>query len=133
MAIRSYTNQALHDKVIEEAANQLDSVNHDIYVNIGNNRNAVIGDCVPDIVMTGKGSLDVQFIIEVETADSVNMTEARSQWRKFATEINASFYILVPFTHKIMAQTLCNQVGISARFGTYQVDQYGLISTIHYE
>ena len=83
--------------------------------------------------MTKKGTLTIDFIIEVETADSVNITEATNQWKKFAKEIKASFYILVPSTHKQIAINLCKQIGISARFGTYEMDILGNIININYE
>jgi hypothetical protein len=83
--------------------------------------------------MTKKGTMTAEFIIEVETADSVNIIEATNQWKKYANEIKASFYLLVPLSHKNMAINLCKQVGISARFGTYQTDYLGNVTNISYE
>lgn len=133
MAIRNYNNQNLHDRVIRQAVTQLDTAGHEIFINCYEDRNAWIGENVPDIIMVTKGTSNVKFIIEVETADSVNINEATTQWKKFATEISASFYILVPNTHRNIAVTLCKQVGISARIGTYNVDIFGTITAISYE
>lgn len=132
MAFRIPQNAALHDRVIQAAASRLDSGNYDIYTNPGSQKNNAIGDNYPDIILTKKGDLTVQFIIEVETSDSINVTEAQ-QWKKYATEIKASFYILVPFHAKQQAVTLCKLIGISARFGTYTLDHYGYVDNVHYE
>jgi len=133
MATRNYNSQSLHDKVIQTAANQLNRMNHDVFTNPGSQHNVWIGNNYPDIVMTKKGSNTAEFIIEVETADSINITEATNQWEKYATEIKASFYLLVPLSHKNAAVNLCKQVGISARFGTYQTDSLGNVINISYE
>jgi hypothetical protein len=133
MATRNINSQSLHDKVIQTAANQLNRQNHDVFTNPGSQRNVWIGSNYPDIVMTKKGTNTVEFIIEVETVDSLTISEAINQWKKYATEIKASFYLLVPITHKNTAISLCKQVGISARFGTYQTDVFGNVININYE
>jgi hypothetical protein len=133
MANRLPNNESLHDRVIQAAINRLDSLNYDIYTNPGKIRRNAIGENYPDIILTKKGLRTVKFIIEVETADSVNISEATFQWKKYATEIKASFYILVPFDKKNLAINLCKKIGISARFGTYQYDLLGNITNIKYE
>ncbi len=133
MSTRDQINQSIHDKVIDTASNEFDSKNFDIYKNPGQQKNAKIGNNYPDIIITKKDELTIQFIIEVETKDSVNLDEAKNQWEKYANEINASFYILVPLSSKKLAINLCKQVGISVRFGTYQVDFSGNITNIEYE
>jgi hypothetical protein len=133
MANRLPNNQSVHDRVIEAAASRLDSVNYDIYKNPGKQKNAHVGNNYPDIILTKKGERSLQFIIEVETEDSVNLIEATNQWKRYSTRIKASFYILVPVKSKNLAISLCKQIGISARFGTYQVDSFGKITNISYE
>jgi hypothetical protein len=133
MANRTTTTQSLHDKVINTAKDYLNQKDYDIYTNPNGFKNAGIGDNYPDIIMTKKGTSTVEFIIEVETEDSVDFSEADSQWKKYATEIKASFYILVPLNKKQVAIDLCRQVGISARFGTYKATTQGMISDISFE
>lgn len=132
MAYRLLT-QPLHDQVILTAKNYLNQTDFDIYLNPGSQQNAGINDNYPDIVLTTKGTNTVQFIIEVETSESVNLAEATNQWKKYATEINASFYLLVPLNYQPIAFNLCRQIGISARFGTYQLDSFGNVSNIKFE
>lgn len=133
MAYRNSSTQNLHDRVIQVALGRLDKTNHDVYINPGSQKNVWIGNNYPDIVMVKKGTTTVDFIIEVETSDSINLVEATNQWKKYATEIRASFYLLVPFNQKNHAINLCKQVGISARFGTYQTDAFGSVISISYE
>jgi len=133
MAIRNPDNDKLHDNVIQAATSRLDSKNYDIYTNPGSSKRNGIGGNYPDIILTKKGERTVKFIIEVETADSVNIIEATNQWKKYATEIKASFYILVPLASKNLAIKLCKQIGISARFGTYETDFFHNVINIHYE
>lgn len=133
MANRQYYDQSLHDKVISVARGYLNKTDYDIYENPGGNKNAGIGDNYPDIIMTKKGTKTVEFIIEVETADSINLGEATNQWKKYANEITATFYLLVPSNYKNVTSNLCRQVGISARLGTYQHDAFGNITNIIFE
>jgi hypothetical protein len=133
MAARDLKSQNLHDKVIQLAYEQLDKLQHDVYINPDGQRNAWIGDNIPDIIITEKGSMTPKFIIEVETLDTVNIEEATSQWKKYSTEIKSSFYLLVPLSQKENVINLCKQVDIIARFGTYQTDSFGNVSNIKYE
>lgn len=133
MANRTQNNQSIHDRVIEIAASRLDPVNYDIYKNQGQQKNAGVGDNYPDIILTKKNKLTLEYIIEVETEDSVNITEATNQWKKYSKEIKASFFILVPLKTKNLAINLCKKIGITARFGTYELDKFGNIIKISYE
>ena len=133
MANRNAFSQGLHDRVIQTAVSRLDKINHDVYSNPGSFKNISVGDNYPDIIITKKGDRTVQFIIEVETSESVNITEASSQWKKYATDIKTSFYLLVPVAQKNLAILLCKQVGIAVRFGTYAVDAFGQVTNINYE
>jgi hypothetical protein len=133
MATRNFDSQRLHDKVIQAAAAQFDKTLHDIFTNENSQKNAWIGSHFPDIIITKKGTMTPEFIIEVETQDSVNIIEASDQWKKYATEISASFYLLIPLISKNEAINLCKQVGISVRFGTYTTDNFGNVINIKYE
>lgn len=133
MAFRTSQNQSLHDKVIETVAKELDIVNFNVYTNPNVQKNTLVNSHCPDIIITKKGQNTVEFIIEVETADSINIIEATNQWKKFSNEINASFWILVPANSKHLAISLCKQIGITAGLGTYQVDNFGNVINISYE
>ena len=133
MAIRDYQNQSLHDDVINSAQRFLNNTDFDIYTNPGEQKNAGIGNLYPDIILTDKNKTTVKFFIEVETAESINISEATNQWKKYANGIQASFYLLVPTNYRELANRLCKQVGISVRFGTFDTDFYGNVSNINWE
>jgi hypothetical protein len=122
MAQRDSMNATLHDRVIDAAVKRLNSVAYDIYTNPGEAKRAGIQDNYPDIIMTNKGTTDVTFIIEVETTDSINLTEAENQWKKYATEIKTTFYLLVPESSARKANDLCMQLGINVRFALYSIN-----------
>lgn len=112
-------NQGLHDRVISELPSVLNQIDYDIYTNPGQEKNVGIGDNYPDIIMTVKDQLNVKFILEVETEESVTQDEAINQWKRYAEEINATFYIVVPNNSLIKAQELCKRNDINARFATF--------------
>lgn len=128
MAQRESNMAGLHDRVVREIGNVLNQRDYDIHINPGQEKNAGIGDNYPDVVMAIKGTRQVKFILEVETSDSVTKEEAEGQWRKYANEINATFYIVVPESVAFKAKQLCQQAGVNARFATYDVDSFGKIS-----
>ena len=128
MAQRESNMAGLHDRVVREIGNVLNQRDYDIHINPGQEKNAGIGDNYPDVVMAVKGTRQVKFILEVETSDSVTKEEAEGQWRKYANEINATFYIVVPESSAFKAKQLCQQAGVNARFATYDVDMTGKIS-----
>lgn len=132
MANRFPLNQSEHDNVIQAAYNGLDKTNHDIYINPGQIKNTSVAGYYPDIIITNKGETTVKFIIEVETADSINKNEV-NQWQNYSTKISGTFYLLVPYEYRNIAETLCRQNGIKARFGTYQKDSFNNIINIKYQ
>ena len=128
MAQRTINTTSLHDRVVREIKNVLNQRDFDIYLNPGQEKNAGIGDNYPDVIMTTKETSQVQFILEVETSDSITKEEAEGQWKKYANEINATFYIVVPESVASKAKQVCQQAGVNARFATYDVAPTGQIS-----
>jgi len=129
MANRNYLSQPLHDRVIQAAAANLG--NWIVYSNPGQQKNAYIGNAYPDIILTNRVTNNIEFVIEVETSDSVTAHEAYGQWRQYAN-LPGTFYLLVPRESRQNAAFFCNQYGIQAKFGTYWIDRYNQIQ-IHYE
>lgn len=118
MANRNSTSQSEHDTVIQTAYNNLDKINHKVYINPNQQRNTNINGHYPDIIITPANDNTVKFTIEVETADSINNAEV-PQWRNYS-QLGGTFYLLVPFASKQVAELLCMQNDIKARFGTYR-------------
>lgn len=128
MANRTIETTGVHDKVVREIKKFLNQRDFDIYLNPGQEKNAGIGDNYPDVVMATKGTRQVKFILEIETTDSVTKEEAEGQWKKYANEINATFYIVVPESSAFRARQLCQQAGVNARFATYDISLTGNIT-----
>lgn len=112
----------IHDKVVCDIVSHLNTETYDVYINPGQEKNAGIGDNYPDIILTEKSSTTVRFIMEVETVESVSQEEAMRQWKKYVSEISATFYLVVPVSSLKKAKDLCQREGINARFTTYSVD-----------
>ena len=118
MAVRNFISQNEHDNVIQAAYSRLDKVNHRVYINPNQQKNTSINNVhYPDIIITSINDNNVKFTIEVETSDSVNSSEVQ-QWKDYS-EFSGTFYLLVPFASKGVAELLCRQNNIKARFGTY--------------
>jgi hypothetical protein len=125
-------NQPLHDRVIEIASNNLRQTgNFRVYSNPGTQHNTRIGNLYPDIILTPTSTNEVQFIIEVETVDSVNANEALVQWKGYSN-LGGTFYLLVPRETRILAENICRQYGIRAKFGTYYANNLNQL-IINYE
>lgn len=93
-----------------------------MYINPGQEKNAGIGDNYPDVILTEKNGTTVKFIMEVETVETVSQEEALRQWKKYVSEINATFYLVVPISSLKKAKELCQREGINARFTTFSVN-----------
>ena len=132
MAIRNALNQGSHDEVIQIASDNLRRTgNYTVYVNPGNAHNTRIGELYPDIILTPQSSNTVQFIIEVETSDSITASEAINQWKAYST-LGGTFYLLVPRTSRALAESICRQYGIQVKFATSWVDSANHLN-INYE
>jgi hypothetical protein len=132
MAYRTRDMQEYHDRVIEIAAENLRN-NFTVYTNPGNQRLTSVGNSqlYPDIILTLKMDNIIQYIIEVETIDSVTYTEV-NQWKQFSA-FGGVFYLMVPREVREKAENLCRTYGInSIKFATYWVDNFNNLQ-IDYE
>jgi len=115
------TDQQYHDKILQTAADNLRSTGkYNVYTNPNGEHNTRLGDSYPDIILTPQNSNTVQFIIEVETSDSVNENEI-PQWREYSS-LGGIFYLLVPIQDLARAKQLCVANTITARFAYYVVE-----------
>lgn len=112
--------EELHDRVVRAIQNKLNQRDYDVYINPGQEKNAGINGNYPDVIMTEKGKTTVKFILEVEVAASVSQEEAERQWKKYAQEINATFYLVVPQNLLTKAKQLCQNNNLSVRFATFE-------------
>ena len=132
MAYRNSQSQSFHDQVIQIAADNLRRTgNFIVYTNPDGQHNTKIGELYPDIILTPQNSNTVQFIIEVETADSVNASEAINQWKSYST-LGVTFYLLIPSSSRALAESICRQYGIQVKFATFWIDNNSQL-IINYE
>lgn len=126
MALRSAGTQSVHDGVIQVVAAA--QTKHDAYTNPGQQHNCSVQvgreTVYPDLILCRPGTMTVDFLIEVETEDSVSEAEA-SQWATYARG-PGSFWLLVPSSVLVAAQILCRRKGIAARFGTWWSDGFSV-------
>jgi hypothetical protein len=121
---REPTEQFEHDLVIQAAVGQFAaSAKYNTYANPGAEKTVGVSGKYPDIVVTEKGSGKVRFVIEVETASSVDVTEA-AQWREFA-RLGPPLYLLVPQRVLPVAEGLCSKASIKCHCGYYYQDERG--------
>ena len=118
----------MHDEVIRKIVGHLNQRDYDVYINPGQEKNAGINGNYPDVVMTKKNERVVKFIMEIETEESVTENEASQQWKKYADEIKASFYIVVPNNLVSRAKEYCVKYNINARFASFTTNQHGDLS-----
>ncbi len=130
MAIRNFDSQTYHDRVIDIAAGRLTG-SFTVYTNPGGQQRTRIGNLYPDIILTQIGNNTVQYIIEVETVETVSHSEVQ-QWKQYST-LGGTFYLLVPSQLREKAETICRTYGIySVKFGTYWVDAQNVLQ-LNYE
>lgn len=65
----------------------------------------------PDIVVEDKNLGKVTIIGEVETEDSIRLTDARRQWKPYAN-LKKTFYLYVPKGCCELAKEKCDRLGI---------------------
>lgn len=114
--------EELHDRVVNAIKGALNQQDYDIYTNSGQEKNAHIGNNYPDVIMVKKGTTTAKFILEIEVSSTVTQDEALKQWKKYANEINATFYLVVPETSLDKAKKLCQNNNINVRFATFTVN-----------
>ncbi len=128
---RTTQNQGVHDKVVAYIQSHLDSVKYDIYTNPGHEQNWHIRGQFPDVLVTPKGSKSVQFVLEVETSDTITAEEAKAQWKEYAT-LPGTFYLIVPQQSLELAKIIAGAQGISAKFGYFVTNAMGQVTNVHY-
>lgn len=116
----SGATQSLHDEVIAIAAAQIEGDGYVVEKNPGpeKNRSIATGQW-PDIVASStnetKTKRFLEWVFEVETADSVTREQAVHQWAGYAetaAALAARFALIVPFESIAQARALLDEYGI---------------------
>lgn len=131
ISMRTNQNQDLHDRVVKYIESSLDSTKYDIHTNPGQEKNWHIRGQFPDILLTPKGSKSVQFVLEVETSDTITAEETRNQWKEYAN-LPGTFYLIVPKESLELAKIICAAQGIPAKFGYFTTNVRGEVIDVNY-
>lgn len=124
MANRTSDDQSFHDQIIRLAANRISRENYNVHLNPNKEHNAQINSLYPDIIVTSANDRTVNFIIEIETINSVTDEEATEQWKPYSL-LRGTFILLVPAQLKMKTQDLCSKYNIVAKILTYFSDWPG--------
>ena len=124
--VRPFREQYEHDRVIRLLQTRFRR-RFDVRVNVADEQTATVryGSAVlsPDLVLSSPGrKREIQAVVEVETAESVNHLEAMAQWARFAKLRNA-FYLYVPVGCADVARRLCleHQIGVTETWSYHSV------------
>lgn len=117
MARRSPLTQGQHDTAIAALADHwADRSKYNITTNPDGQKNRWVGgqDCYPDLIAWSNqnGRDTAHWIVEVETADSVNENEARSQWADYA-RTGVPLSLAVPSGSGAEAWAIASRLGIA--------------------
>lgn len=112
------TEKEIYAKVLEKLFDGLKTENHNKYKNdkLGE-RNYLVGDLYPDVLMINKETDNVDFIIEIvlEKFDKKTLID---KWKPLS-EIGSVFYLLVPKNDKIKIEKTLVDNNLRIRVGTY--------------
>ncbi|MFV9482295.1 hypothetical protein ACNI3T_00580 [Christiangramia sp. ASW11-125] len=109
----------IYKKVFNEVFSGLKTENHDKFYNTETKKLYEIDHLYPDIILTKKGTNDVNFIIEVIPPKRGSDINYILEKIKPISKLGGTFYLLVPKTEKNKIETLCRENDIHPRFGTY--------------
>lgn len=116
MAVRTEKGQNDHDKAIKDIANhsRYTSKIGTVFMNPGNEHNLSVNDQYPDIGVYLSYQKKVAEIGEVETADSVDETEALLQWADYG-KLGVPFDLFVPSGSYTETSELVKKYSIKVR------------------
>jgi hypothetical protein len=112
MATRTSQGQSEHDAAVRAARQIYSDRGKHAWINPGSEKNKSWSGRYIDVIAVNEPNADRAWVIEVETADSVNDDEAKGQWKDYATAYTA-WYLAVPQHSKDQAESLLARHAIS--------------------
>jgi hypothetical protein len=86
MSNRNYTKQSNHDGAVRSAGQIYREHGKHAWMNPNGEKNKRWSGRYIDVIAAENQQATSAWVIEIETADSVNDTEARSQWKEYSKE-----------------------------------------------
>jgi hypothetical protein len=113
MATRTPQRQSEHDTAVRAAQQIYAERGKHVWINPGGEKNKSWVSRYIDVIAATNPNADRAWLIEVETMDSVNDAEAKSQWKDYDAVYTTRWYLAVPWESKAAAEVLLARHGIS--------------------
>lgn len=112
------TDKGIYSKVLEKLFDGLKTEIHNKYKNdkLGD-RNYLVGNLYPDVLMINKETENVDFIIEI-VLEKIDKKILIDKYKPLS-EIGSVFYLLVPKNEKIKVEKTLLENNLRIRVGTY--------------
>lgn len=113
MVIHNRSRASLHDQVVRAAKQIYERYGKKVWINPGQEKNRSWAGQYIDVIAADHVKSDSAWVIEVETEESVNAAEARTQWRAYSEAFtNGRWYLAVPKGKKALAERLSKEYGV---------------------
>ena len=120
------TRQSVHDTVVQTAGIICKQKGRVVCINPGSEQNCQWGGRYIDVIVKATPTADKAWVIEVETAGSVNDQEAKNQWVDYDRVYQQRWYLAVPKESEVVARGLLIRYGIQhCTVITWWFDQQG--------
>lgn len=125
MMKRSYLKQPNHDNAVRAVREIYQSHNMYAWINPDGEKNRELFGYYIDVIAVQNQYATLAWVIEIETEDSVNETEALNQWKEY-DQAYTNWYLAVPVVSKSEAERLVWKYGFShCEIVTWTVDGDG--------
>lgn len=111
----------IYSRVLQRLFEGLKTENHEKFKNDRlDERKFAVGSLYPDIILTKKGSKEIEFIIEIVVKSHLKKELISEKWKPLS-ESGPTFYLLVPKEDKQIIEKWCDEEKMKVRFGTYEI------------
>lgn len=105
MLNRRTEKQSEHDGAVYAAQNIYQKNGLKVWINPGSEKNKELGGRYIDVIASERPRFDKAWVTEVETDDSVSESEAKNQWKDYAS-VYERWHLAVPVSSKSEAEEL---------------------------
>ncbi len=107
--------------VLKSLFDGLRTDNHDKFLNDRTSvREFAVGDLYPDVILTKKGSTEIEFIVEIVIKSHLKKQTLFDKWEPLS-KIGPTLYLLVPKADQSIVEKWCSEQKLKARFGSYEM------------
>lgn len=113
--------KTIYSKVLELLYEGLKTEKHNKFKNdkLGE-RNYLVGELYPDILMINKETDNVDFIVEIVLSKKYDSKTILEKWKPLS-ELGSVFYLLVPNNEKNKIEKTLIENNLKIRVGTYEI------------